>query len=310
MKDRIKRLEGHLVEFKKDIDSIIDTLAEEEAARDKRLANPDGRYSKQYLDEYAAAWRPSHDYEGCLKDIRQKHAKIIEDDLQAIQGAVDEVFNENPDPGFAMKISSYFTMGMANELTGAEFEGLRRQAKNYSELRLLERLAASRTKTENRVRTGENGELKAEQREVPNPFRMRIPNIEGTYKSLENFSDAARNIIKGYWGADLGRAPKDDLVALGLADFSNKYFERGWSENNRKWMEDVSGLQAMNPPRAHELTPRERRMNSVLTDYSEYPTLAPQKACEVVRALPELREQFLADERFRDAIMQDEKKVG
>ena len=174
----------------------------------------------------------------------------------------------------------------------------------------MERLAASRTKTENRVRTGENGELKAEQREVPNPFRMRIPNIEGTYKSLENFSDAALNIIKGYVGADLGRAPKDDLVALGLADFAKKHFEHGWSETNLQWAEDVSSLQAMNPPRSHKLTDRERRMNSVLTDFSEYPTLAPQKAVQVVRTLPELRDQFLADSRFKDAILADEKKVG
>lgn len=310
MKDRVKRLETHLTEFKKDIDAVIDALTEEEQTRNRKLANPDGRYSQQYLDEYAKNWMSSHDYEGVLKDIREKHSKIIEDDLRDIQGAVDEVFNADPAPGFASKITAYYSLGMANELTSVEFEGLKRQARTYSELRLLQRLAASRTRIENHVKTDGNGELQKEQREAPNPYRMDIPNIESTYKSLEDFSRMAQNIISSYVGDNLGRVPKNNPVKLGLADSSSKYFKNGWSEGNRKWMEDVNALAALNPPRAHELTDRERRMNSILSDYADYPTLAPQKACEVVRALPELREQFLADERFRDAIMQDEKKVG
>lgn len=308
MEQRLRILELHQKEFKRDADSLLDAWKEELAKRDKVVANEDGKFSASYIEEFKKNWEPKHDYAAVLEDLREKHETVIQDDLKSIRKAVDEMVNRPIRPEFASKIQSYAALDMANDLSAKEYELLKNDAQSFAELRILEKLAKSRSKSQNQVKMDDRGNARMERAEIADPLFFEIPSLDKLYDSLHWFEDSCLSAIKNYVGEyyELRKNP-ESAASIALAMNANKRLN-GDTARNGEWLDIFNGLDNIKPRKTH-LTEEEKSLLTSITGYNDLPYTAKDRAVEISKKSQELREMLLLDERFSDEIKKSEKEA-
>lgn len=295
-------------EFKHDADLIIDELKKEVGERDKVLSNEGSVYSEKFLSDFKANWQPKRDYKAILQDLKQQYLEKVNAELSNIQAEVDEVVGRPVRQGFAATIQAYSAVGMADMLTAAEFELLKKQAESFAELRTLQALAAKRTKQVDRVTLPEGAKEPARTWEaVPDPFLIEVPNVAELYDNLHSMEDAARSAVRFY----VGEHPNHELVdttspsALTFAITAAKTLKEGIPEHCLNWQSTVDELDALRP-RKTSLTAAERSLLDSVTAIKSMPYSARERAVEIAEKSPELRELLLLDDRFSESIQKSE----
>lgn len=306
MKSKMKQLELHLSQFKVEADKLLNSYASEKKELADFLEDGKSKYTAEYLKEYRENWQPSHDYVAILNDLREEYKPIIDGDLAQIQERLDALVLQNPDPAYAAKIQAYYAMGMANSISPAELEGLRRQAKSYSELKMLQQLAASRTKTENQVKIDDKGQLSSEQAVVKNPYDIQIPNAEEIYKRFADYSGFMTSVIDTYVGEDFSLIPHDESVKFAFAAAAQGYFEKGGCVSLDAFLKNIEPLTALQPAKKETLSERDERFLALITNYDEYSALAPGRAIKIAKEFPDIMEMMRLDKRFKSYMPKDE----
>ena len=301
MNRKIKLLKEHLRIFKEEADSVINEYRREKAERDRFLQNTDGKYSKNYLDEYKQAWAPSHDYKAILNDLRQQHRGVIDNDLRTIRDKVDSVFGAAPRPEFASQLSAYYSMQLSDDLTDAEFSLMRRQATNFAEMRLVKRLGESRTR-QTYSAVMDEGKARYEQQAKPDVFRVDIPDMPACYSDFDDFSASVNRVLSNYAGAppELDFVNRSNKAEIALTFSSADYFSKDFIEP--AFIQTVDELDTVGRQNKRELTKNERELLTYLTDFEKYPTLSMDKAVEISKHDERLKQMFLADTRFGKAV--------
>ncbi|MBR1702147.1 MAG: hypothetical protein IJ716_09370 [Lachnospiraceae bacterium] len=301
MKKHIKKLIVDLGTFRQEADSIIAAYQQERQQRDELLENRGGRYSETYLEEFRKSWQPSHDYKAVLDDLRKQHKEIVDKDLETIRSRIDKTLGANPNPAFASKITAYYQMGMANNLTYDEFQMLRRQASTFSELQMLRRLAESRTKSVQTAKLDDRGNPRRMTETKDDPYFIKIPSVDNIYAGFKRLENVVHLVIMGYAGTepemDMFRDRKS-ATEISFATKANTYFERGFSDGEVSFVDEIEVLDNMAEPEKRVLTSQERELLGFLTDFEKYPSLAQDRAVEIAKRDEGLKELFAADSRF------------
>lgn len=321
----MKKVMQQLGEYKGTVDALATSYQSELARREKELTGTNGKYTDSYIEEARRNWKPSKDYSGEISKAREKHQKVALAYLDQIQKELDSYFQIPVDSGFATTVTAVKSLGIT--LNNREFELLQGKANGYWGLRLLNELAVSRTKTEQRAELGDNSEMKRVEKEVKIPYRnIGLPDIEKAYDNLQNVINIA---FDGYCGKDYALKdivfPADEVAERTNAKLAEAYGVepqkqtldsvtiskmassiKCFDENNRSYtvfseMMDSLAATMPEPKRKTTLTDSDRKLIDTLIN-SNYPSLAQDDAVRIAKADSRLGELLSLDERYGAAV--------
>lgn len=166
------------------------------------------KYTEEYLKEYREKTKPrTEDIQANIKAKRSEASKEVNRELRSIKRDMDRYFNAPLNPELATKIQSIAITGL--KLSNAEFDLLQSTAKSYLDIRLLNQLAETRTKTEQKAVIKDNNNilmdnnLKMENVETPDIYGgIKVPNIDNAYKMLNQFERRVNALLNYYVGQE------------------------------------------------------------------------------------------------------------
>lgn len=191
---------------------------------------------------------------------------------------------------------------------------------------MLNELAVSRTKTEQRAELDDKNEMKRMEKEVKTPYGgVELPNIEKVYDSLQSVRNAVNTAFKGYCGknyelkdivfpisevqeatnAKLSEAygvqpqkPTLDNMTISRMASSVKCFDEGY-RSYTAFSEIMRGLAATmpEPKRKTTLTDDDKKLIDTIID-SKYESLAKDQAVQIAKADEHLAEILRLDTRY------------
>ena len=248
------------------------------------------KYTQDYLKEYKAKTKPrTDDLNAKIQEERKKAKSVVSRELGKIKHEMDSYFNAPLNQELANKINSITITGL--KLSNTEFDLLKNQAKSYMDLRLLNQLAESRTKTEQKgVITDPNNinmdnNLHYEKVENPNPYYIDLPNIDICYSELKQFENRAMYCLDYYIGAEC----LNDMVECSERDkygqlpkvYINASADTIFKANaNDSFINMLNGLNIKDFSVNQELTEDETAIIDGLIN-PNYPMLAKDKVKEV-----------------------------
>lgn len=162
------------------------------------------KYTEEYLKEYREKTKPrTEDIQANIKAKRSEVKSKVERELKSIKNDVDKYFNAPLNPELATKIQSIAITGL--KLSNAEFDLLKDTARSYLDIRLLNQLAETRTKTEGKVVGNINDldNMRIENVETPNVYTgINVPDIDSVYNVLKQFEGRVNNCLNYYIGQE------------------------------------------------------------------------------------------------------------
>lgn len=201
---------------------------------------------------------------------------------------------------FANKLITFQMCGYNPSDT--EFELMKHEATSYSAIRALNALAEQRTaKTEKYTADG------VETIDAPNPYLMKVPDIDYIQREFKEYSKKVLRVVDQYAGEN-GELVEclDSAVDRVVAVSADNYFVSSASRHFQEVVSDAISVLPDEKPKP--LTPDEQNYIDTIIS-AGYPELARYKAVNHAQiAPPEVRELLLRDSRYRDAILEAEKK--
>lgn len=159
----LQKIIQELNQYKEKVDEMATAYVTEKTKFEKSLEDMRGKYTPEYIEDSRKNWQPKMNYRGLIDFAREVHQKNAMDYFDKIKSEMDGYFQIPVDNGFASTVSAIKAVGVT--LNNREFELLQGASGGYWGRRLLNELAVSRTKTEQRAEL-ENGEMKRIEKEV------------------------------------------------------------------------------------------------------------------------------------------------
>lgn len=298
--------------------NAINNLALSYSARKKLLsdevaqAKSSGMYSDDYIKGLESKQARTDDLKSSMQSERAKSKARIDEQIGKLEKALDAYFSAPVSPEFATKVQSISALGL--KLTNSEFENLQRSAHSYMELRLLNQLAETRTKTKEGADREEviksiqensfgKGSVLPSQKELPNAYGgIAVPNIDEIYKSFREYRSAIDTLLNGYCGENnllhslLEQDYRDNPFIYAN---SNVYFEHGADCTISKVFDDMNKI----IPRSNE--PLSAEEKSVIDKLVPYELLANKGMIEgIIDDKPETESLFERDSRYSKYLSQ------
>lgn len=324
----MKKIMQQLTEYKGVVDTLSISYQSEVAKREKEFEEMSGKYTDEYIKESRQNWKPSKDYSGEIGVAREKHQQIAGAYIAQIEKELDSYFQIPVDSGFAATVTAIKALGVTPN--NREFELLQGASGGYWGRRLLNELAVSRTKTEQRAELDDKNEMKRVEKEVKMPYGLiELPDIEKVYDSLQSVKNAVNIAFEGYCGE--GYALKDIIFPISEAqEATNAKLSEAYGIPSQKQMLDNVTISKMassvkcfdenyrpyavfsdimgeiaatvpEPERKTVLTDSDRKLIDTLIN-SNYPSLAKDDAIRIAKADERLGELLLLDERYGKAV--------
>jgi len=316
-----------LNQYKEKVDEMATAYVAEKTKFEKSLEDMRGKYTPEYIEDSRKNWQPKMNYKGLIDFAREVHQKNAMDYFDKIKSEMDGYFQIPVDNGFASTVSAIKAVGVT--LNNREFELLQGASGGYWGRRLLNELAVSRTKTEQRAEL-ENGEMKRTEKETKIPYGgVELPDIEKAYDSLQSVQNALNMAFEGYCGegyelkdivfplsktteetnaklaAAYGVQPQKqtlDAVTISKMATSAKCFDENY-HSYTAFSELMGGLAATmpKPKRKETLTDDDKKLIDTLID-SKYESLAKDQAVQIAKADEHLAELLRLDTRYGAAV--------
>lgn len=323
----MEKIMENLMEFKEMVDKATISYAEEKRKLEEKLQEMEGKYTSEFIAESRRNWNPRKDYAKEISKAREKHKKIANAYISKIEKEINEYLQIPVDSGFAATVTAIKALGVTPN--NREFELLQGASGGYWGRRLLNELAVSRTKTEQRGEL-ENGEMKRIEKEAKIPYGgVELPDIEKMYDSLQNVKNSVNLAFDGYCGANyelkdivfpIDRAQEErnasiakaygvqpqkptlDAMTIVHMAGSIKCFDENHSTYTA-FSEMMGRLEATmpEPKRKTTLTDSDRNLIDTLIN-PNYPSLAQGEAVKIAKADSRLAEVLSLDERYGKAV--------
>lgn len=300
-----EKLREHVESVNK-LEEVYKKEAQDIQAKAKEM---EGVYLPERIEEFKKTTPNAIDYKGQFREAISKNQPIVLHYIDLIKRELDMFFASPVRTEFANKITTMKLSGL--ELSNREFKLLQEQAQGYTELRLLNQLATTRTHNEEAVAIDGDGEPKRVKVQKENPFfGIALPDIDEVYNAFEHYAMNARRVVTQYCGETATLLPylenKYSNIAVSLAEAmtANVYFKNGAED---KFLEVMEKATASMPEAKvkRELTVNDKKVIDLLID-ENYPSLAIAKAKQIAEAMPEIRELLLLDERYAKYIEAEE----
>ena len=269
------------------------------------------------------------EYGKLIELARTTHGKIVTGYLDEIEEEMNAYFCTPVNADFASSLVAINALGV--NLTNREFSILQSAKNGYLGQRLLNELAISRTKTEQRG-VLEDGEMKSIEKETPIPYTaVNLPDIEQAYGALQGLKNTVGMMLEGYcgmnnelvdiifpldrsqeiinqkvkeaYGVSIQSKPTRDVVTLSKIETSKKIGENHHSFAALSKVFDEINATIPKPPKKTELTESEKNLIDLIIE-PQYPSLAMDKAVNVARADSRLAEILSLDERYGTKVVQ------
>lgn len=325
----MQKIMEQLTAYKSKVDEMAVAYVAEKTKYEKQLQSMEGKYTESYIAEERRNWKPKVNYRGIIDLARETHRKIAMGYFDKIKSEMDSYFSTPVNADFASTLVAVKTLGL--NLTNYEFSLLQSSSNGYMGRRLLNELAVSRTKTEQRAEL-ENGEMKRTEKEVKMPYGgVELPDIEKAYDSLQGVQNALNVAFEGYCGESyelkdivfpLSKATEEtnaklvaaygvqpqkqtlDAVTISKMATSAKCFDENY-HSYTAFSELMGGLAATmpEPKRKEVLTDDDKKLIDTLID-SRYESLAKDQAVQIAKADEHLAELLRLDERYGQSVKQ------
>lgn len=236
-RDAIKLMDEAVKQYKGEIDDLARDYRRKTDAANRELDKVAADLTPAGQAKFRESRMPkSAEYTERIRASQERARAIIDHGMERLTAQLDLFFATPPSSTFLEHITAIAVTGMVP--TNREFGLLRKDARTYAELRLLQNLGDRRTRTEQRVELTDPGTATTTTREVQveNPFKISLPDPDAAYAALKSFENAALGAIRYYSGENLELAAmlpdlvNDDEAVLksGLATgyFLNKGAER------------------------------------------------------------------------------------
>ena len=300
--------------YKGTVDAIGRDYVRQQGAVNAELEKIRDNLTEKGITEYLAQRMPKKElYARQIEPARERARTIIGYNFERLEGQLDYFFAEPPGSSFVEHITAICTSGLSNMLTNREFEKLKLDARNYSELRLLQALGAQRTRKQTSVvlTDPDTGNAERRETEVPNPFHLDIPDPDKIYGDLRSFKTSANAVIRFYSGegAELADVvdqqtpngnPGDAILYRGL---STAYFRKQDNPLERITA-SFDQLDAVLPKRKlkTELTESDKRLINAIVppdEFAAHPYLYREQIRHMCAEDEGLMAIFSLDERYK-----------
>lgn len=328
----MQKIFAELKMYKQEIDKFGADYQSERKKFDEEIEAAKGKYTESFIAESRANWKPRLDYAGLISMARETHSKNVTRCISQLEQQLNDYFKTPADANFCATLNSIKLLGVTpNNL---EFKLLQETSGGYWGRRLLNELAVSRTKTEQRAEL-ENGEMTSVQKEKAIPYtNIELQNIEQAFDGLQNVKNAVNIAFSGYCGTSyelkdivfpVDKAAEEtsrklaevygtesQKQVLGVMEISKMTASINClSEDYRSYVEFAKIMDSIDatipkPPKKTELTEDDKSLIDSLIDF-RYPNSAKEKAVEIAQKDERLKELLELDERYKDAI---EKSLG
>lgn len=323
----MKNITKELKEYKSEIDQFASSYQTERKKFEDELEAMRGKFTESYIGEYRKSWKTKVDYVALIETARTKHQQNVNQGIEQIEQWLNDYFRTPAPADFCATITALKATGVA--LSNLEFSILQGMPNGYFGQRLLNELAVSRTKTEQRAEL-ENGQAKSVEKEIKNPFgNVRLPNIEKAYDGLQNLRNATWLALNGYCGANNELAdvifplsktqeiandklreaygtelPKPTRDALTISQMASS--KQCFNETYRPYTEFLKILDEINatipkPLKKTVLTEDDRRLIDAMID-GKYEHTAREAAAKIARADSRLAEILQLDDRYSSVV--------
>lgn len=295
--DEITKL---LIGFVGQVDSLVLAKKQTQENLDKEIHAMKGKYTDNYIKEYKNNYRFPN-YKQQMNAARTSCAEVVNYYLDVIEKQLDSYFMAPVRTDFANKINSIKITGL--KLSDSEFEMLSKSAKSYMEMRLLNQLAETRTKTETRTVLNpetRTPEYKTEEAAAPYMY-IKVPNLDSCYNAFKDYKRNVNFLLNNYCGKNAElvtslESGNPDYIAIS----ADSYFRNKSADTFNKIM-TKQGEILKNTNVKKTLTERDKKVIDSLIDIP-FPDLYKDKVKNKIKiiseAMPEMGELIRLDERY------------
>lgn len=290
-KKRVNQITETLKTYMGRIDDLEKRYVHEKKQHEQELSEMHGKYTENYIAEYSKNWKSKVDYAGEMARHRDEAKASTNYQLEQIKKQIDDFFNSPVRAEFANKINAFSLTGIS--LTNREFEVLAESVSGYTECRLLNHLAMSRTK-ERTDTVIKDKQPVLETREVSDAYRgVKLPDIEKVYETYESFRSCVGLCLDNYTGANGGLF---HFLGRKTPIANNSYFRLDMPKQLSEVIEEANALL---PESKHKrkLTPEEKELVDLLVN-ENYPILAKSRVKDLAEADEDMAALLSRDDRY------------
>lgn len=274
-----------LVGYAGKIDSLANSKKRLVIDLENEINGMKGKYTDEYITEYKKNYK-FPDYKLQIDAERKNARELVDYYLETIEKQLDSYFMAPVRTDFANKINSIKITGL--KLSDREFDMLAKSAKSYMEMRLLNQLAETRTKTELKtVLDSQTGTPKAEKGETAAPYvYLNVPDLDKCYESFKNFKRGANFLLDSYSGTNAELAEfLENGVSSHVSIAANSYFRNKSAETFTKIMTEQGEILAKTGVK-RTLTERDKKVIDALIN-EPFPELYKDKVQARVKTIAE-----------------------
>lgn len=294
-KNHIRQITEALKNYMTLIDGLEAQYHEETEKFQKEIEEMNGKYTPEYIGEFKKNYQRK-DYKSLMNDFRSNAGTIVKGELEAIKRQIYMFVNAPAKEDFINKINSYFITGI--KPSNVEFKIMQDSATSYTERRLLNQLAETRTKEEQKVEVDEHGNPTRKSVDVKNPYtKLEVPDVD---KIMDSFGEYERNalyLLNSYSGKNATLYTYlENGAGQALSLTSDSYFRNKKEEvftavmdKANSIMEDVS--------KKKSLTEADKRLIDSILD-PRYADFAKDRVQKIASLDANLAGLLMLDERY------------
>ena len=297
----MEKIDSDLLDYRSHIDTLAAAYMGKKSAVEQKCNEMRGQWKDSYIQQYRVEQEKQSIEEASKKMrlLREKASPLVQLSLNKLNNEIDKMFDAPIDPDFASKINAIVVSGLT--LTDTEFALLKKQAKGFTEMRLLKQIAESRTKQALGVEL-KDGKPETISVEVSDIYNIgQLPDIESVYKAFKNFESAVKFVLSSYSGqeAELSEALEGDKSAT-LAIAARGYFKHTSYNILSQEIEKAATILPSMKPR-ESITDAEKALIDIAIDPKDcerFPTLIPERVRKTAARSDILADCLSRDERY------------
>ena len=296
-KKQIEMIKKSLEDYKNGIYELALAFKSAICAIQEEAESMKGKWTDEYIKCHIENEKKINSAKFRVKtdELKKQYEPLVLHCLEVLEKRMEGYFNAPANADFLNKINSIKLTGL--QLSNREFEMLKKSAHSYMECRLLNELAETRMKTEQKTTLDETtGQPKIEKTKEENPYLLlKVPNMETVMNGFEDYQSNVLRVINSYCGAD---AELYDVLEVAVpkhvAITSDSYFRNGTHEKFEKIMEEATAIM---PERKKTLSENDKELIDSMVNPT-YPSLAKETVQKIASHSAEMLELFELDERY------------
>lgn len=293
---RTERIDNELLLHKAFVMRLIDEYNGAVAERE-RMKNT-GHFSESYIQETFNKRIAELDIKGRLEKSKAETLTRVKSLLGYCKADMDAFFTGDVTRGFAEKINAYNSVGV--DLSDREFDLLHKQAKTYSDLRLIQTFAEKRNEKIRTTEVDKDGNINAVDKVSGNGFvsrTVKVPDIERAYAMHEEYERAVLSFVSHYYGNEneLLNVSGSNIASF-VGALSTNYYDHKAKDKYNKYIEELSAFLPENKVKT-ELTDNDKRLIDALVD-EKHPFLAKSEVKRWIDINPDYADLFALDDRY------------